>query len=173
MALEGEIHWCEGLFLQPHHLQMMQRNIGERFARQGRMLWSYPYGVLEAKISDDQLENMRVSFDRLRIIMPSGLEVNVPDNTNLPSLDIKQTFASTSGALTISVGVPIWYASRGNVVDKGDDQDWRANRTYIVTEIEKTDENSGENLKICVQSRSAGSVQFANLCIRYRTEEQQ
>jgi type VI secretion system protein ImpJ len=145
MAIEGEIHWCEGLFLQPHHLQLMQRNVIERFARQARMFWSYPYGLIEAKVSDDQLENMRVSFDRLRVIMPSGLEVNVPDNTNLPSLDIKQAFASTSGSLTISVGVPVWYSSRGNVIEKGDDQDWRTKRTYMVAEIERTDENTGEN----------------------------
>lgn len=145
MATEGEIHWCEGLFLQPHHLQLMQRNVIERFARQARMFWSYPYGLIEAKVSDDQLENMRVSFDRLHAIMPSGLEVNVPGNTNLPSLDIKQPFASTSSSLTISVGVPVWYSSRGNVIEKGDDQDWRTKRTYMVTEIERTDENTGEN----------------------------
>ncbi|HUV64531.1 MAG TPA: type VI secretion system baseplate subunit TssK [Sedimentisphaerales bacterium] len=145
MAIEGEIHWREGLFLQPHHLQIMQRNIQERFARQSRLTWSYPYGLIEARISDDQLENMRVSFDRLRAMMPSGLEVNVPDNAHLPSLDIKQAFASSGGALTISLGVPVWYRSRGNVVEKGDDQDWRAKRTYRVAEVEKTDENTGDN----------------------------
>lgn len=145
MAIEGEIHWCEGLFLQPHHLQTMQRNVLMKFTRQSRMLWTYPYGLIEARISDDQLENMRVSFDRLRAIMPSGLEVNVPDNAHLPSIDIKQAFASASGGLTISLGVPIWYRSRGNVVEKGDDQDWRAKRTYRVAEIEATDENTGDN----------------------------
>ena len=145
MSIKGEIHWCEGLFLQPHHLQIMQRNTFEKFTRQCRLFRSYPYGVIEAKVSDDQLENMRVSFDRLRVIMPSGFEVNVPDNTNLPSLDIKEAFASTSGALTISLGIPVWYPSRSNVIEKGDDQDWRAKRTYRVTEIEKTDENTGEN----------------------------
>lgn len=145
MAIEGEIHWCEGLFLQPHHLQIMQRNVLERFARQSRLIWSYPYGLIEARISDDQLENMRVSFDRLRAIMPSGLEVNVPDNAHLPSLDIKQAFASSSSALTISLGVPVWYHSRGNVIDKGDDQDWRAKRTYRVAEVERTDDNTGDN----------------------------
>jgi len=145
MAIEGDIHWCEGLFLQPQHLQVMQRNILEKFARQSRLIWSYPYGLIEARISDDQLENMRVSFERLRAIMPSGLEVNVPDNTNLPSIDIKEAFASTSNALTISLGIPVWYNSRGNVVDKGEDQDWRSKRTYRVTEIEKADENTGDN----------------------------
>lgn len=145
MAIESDIHWSEGLFLQPHHMQIMQRNFRETLAWQSRLIWSYPYGLIEARISDDQLENMRVSFDRLRAIMPSGLIVNVPENTHLPSLDIKQAFASSSGALTISLGVPVWYGSRGNVVDDEGDQDWRVKRTYRITEIERTDENTGDN----------------------------
>jgi type VI secretion system protein ImpJ len=145
MAIEGQIHWCEGLFLQPHHLQSMQKHIFDQFTRERRLGWNYPYGVIEARISDDELENMRVCFDRLRVIMPSGIEVNVPDNADLPSLDIKKAFASTSGSLTISLGVPVWYASRGNVVDKHGDGDWRSKRTYRVAEIERPDENTGEN----------------------------
>jgi type VI secretion system ImpJ/VasE family protein len=123
----------------------MQKHIFDQFTRERRLGWNYPYGVIEARISDDELENMRVCFDRLRVIMPSGIEVNVPDNADLPSLDIKETFASTSGSLTISLGVPVWYASRGNVVDKHGDGDWRSKRTYRVAEVERPDENTGEN----------------------------
>jgi len=145
MTIKGEIHWCEGLFLQPHHLQAMQRQILEKFTREHRLRWNYSYGVIEARISDDQLENMRVSFDKLRVIMPSGLDVNVPDNATLPALDIKEAFASSGGPITVSLGVPLWSHSRANVIEKGTDQDWRAKRMYHVTEIEKTDENTGEN----------------------------
>jgi type VI secretion system protein ImpJ len=145
MATKGEIHWCEGLFLQPHHLQSMQRHILEKLTKEHRLSWSYPYGMIEAKVSDDQLENMRVSFDRLRVVMPSGLEVNVPDNAIVPSLDIKEPFASSSGPLTISLGVPVWSASRGNVIEKGSGEDWRAKRTYRVSETERRDENTGAN----------------------------
>ncbi len=145
MTIKGEIHWCEGLFLQPHHLQSMQRHMLDKFTKERHLYWSYPYGVIEAKVSDDQLENMRVSFDRLRVVMPSGLEVDVPDNAHLPSLDIKEAYASSSGSLTISLGVPVWYPSRANVIEKGTEQDWRAKRTYRVAEIERPDENTGEN----------------------------
>ncbi len=144
MTIKGQIHWCEGLFLQPHHLQAMQRYFLENFTRERRLSWSYPYGVIEAKVSDDQLENMRVSFDRLRAIMPSGLEVNVPDNAHLPSLDIKEAFASSSGPLSISLGVPVWYPSRGNVIEKGS-EDWHTKHTYRIVEVERPDENTGEN----------------------------
>ena len=37
-----------------------------------------PIGVIEARLSRDELENKRVRFDKLRAIMPSGLEVNYP-----------------------------------------------------------------------------------------------
>ncbi|HUW18309.1 MAG TPA: type VI secretion system baseplate subunit TssK [Sedimentisphaerales bacterium] len=145
MSIRGQVHWCEGLFLQPHHLQSMQRDVFENFTRERRLYWSYPYGVIEAKISDDQMENMRVSFDKLRVIMPSGLDVNVPENASLPSLDIKEAFVSSSGRLTVSLGVPVWYPSRGNVIDKSAEQDWRTKRTYRVAEVERPDENTGEN----------------------------
>ncbi|MDH4240921.1 MAG: type VI secretion system baseplate subunit TssK [Phycisphaerae bacterium] len=145
MNIKGEIHWSEGLFLQPHHLQSMQRQILEKFTREHRLRWNYPYGVIEMKVSDDQLENMRVSFDRLRVIMPSGLEVNVPDSATLPSLDIKKAFASSGAPITVSLGVPLWSPSGGNVIEKSTDQDLRAKRMYHVTEIERPDENTGEN----------------------------
>ena len=146
MTIKGQIHWCEGLFLQPHHLQSMQKYMLDKFTIERRLYWNYAYGVTEAKVSDDELENMRV-------IMPSGLEVNVPDNADLPSLDIKEAFASSSGSLTISLGVPLWYASRANVIEKSTEDDWRIKRLYRVTEIERPDENTGENPQMILVRR--------------------
>ncbi len=145
MTIKGQIHWCEGLFLRPHHLQYMQNRILENFAKERRLYWYYPYGVLEMRISDDELENMRVSFDRLSVVMPSGLEVSVPDNAYLPSLDIKEAFASSSGPLTVSLGVPTWSLSQGNVIDKDIEQDWRVKRRYRLAQLERPDENTGDN----------------------------
>lgn len=145
MAIEGEIHWHEGLFLQPHHLQFMQRQMFEKLRTEHRLSWTYSYGLIEARISDDQLESMLIAFDRLRIIMPSGLDVDVPRNASLPSLDITKAFAESSSPLTISLGVPMWSVSRGNVVQETEGQDWRAKRIYRQIEIERNDENTGED----------------------------
>lgn len=145
MAISGQIHWGEGLFLQPHHLQFMQKYTLDKFVRERRLCWNYPYGVIEARISNDELENKRVCFDQLIVIMPSGLEVNFPDNADIPSLDIKKAFNSSSGSLNISLGVPIWYASRANVIEKRGDEDWKIKHIYRIAEIERTDENTGEN----------------------------
>src|SRR3954453_12888306 len=92
----GQIHWHEGLFLQPHHLQTMQRQLIDAATAERRLAWPYPYGVVESKLSSDALSNMLVQFDKLRLIMPSGTVVDVPDSADLPPLDIKSAFASSS-----------------------------------------------------------------------------
>src|SRR5437762_1728630 len=121
-----KIHWQEGLFLQPHHLQRMQKGVEGDIASERRLGWSYPYGVIEARLSRDALANKRILFDKLRAIMPSGLEVNHPVAAELPSLDISQAFAKGSGTFKILLGVPVWHEGRANTVPVTQDADTRA-----------------------------------------------
>lgn len=143
----AQVHWHEGLFLQPHHFQHLQRQLVVGAAGERRLSMSFPYGVVEASLSGDALENMLVRFDRLRVIMPSGLMVNFPDNTDLPALDIKRRFSGGSGSFTVCLAVPLWYATRGNTIERTGEDDWRVKRLYRVAEVEKPDENTGENLR--------------------------
>jgi type VI secretion system protein ImpJ len=142
-----KIHWQEGLFLQPHHLQRMQKSFEDEIASERRLTWPYPYGVIEARLSRDELENKRIRFDKLRVIMPSGLEVNYPAAAELPSLDIAQAFSKGAGSFTISLGVPLWQNSRANTVPLAHDADTRVKLLYRVGEVECHDENTGENPK--------------------------
>jgi type VI secretion system ImpJ/VasE family protein len=142
-----KIHWQEGLFLQPHHFQRMQKSLEDEIASERRLAWPYPYGVVEARLSRDELENKRVRFDKLRAIMPSGLEVNYPAAAELPSLDIAQAFSKGAGSFTVSLGVPLWQESRANTVPVTHDADTRVKLLYRIGEIECHDENTGENPK--------------------------
>lgn len=139
-----QVHWHEGLFLQPHHLQAMQRLVMDRSSRDRRLGRAYPYGLIEAKLSTDELENMRVRFDRLRVVMPGGIEIDAPGNTDLPSLDITERFSSSTASFTVSLGVPLWHEKRSNSLEIGE-TDWRIKRLYRIEETETPDENSGDN----------------------------
>jgi type VI secretion system protein ImpJ len=142
-----QIHWHEGLFLQPHHLQRMQRGIQDQIHAERQLAASHPYGLIEARLSRDELENMRIRFDRLRAIMPSGLVVNFPENAEVPSLDIKQALAKSVAGFKVLLGVPLWQNVRANTVGTGTEADPRAKLIYRVAETECPDENTGENPK--------------------------
>ncbi|MHC5001566.1 MAG: type VI secretion system baseplate subunit TssK [Planctomycetota bacterium] len=141
----GEVHWEEGLFLQPHHLQWMQHRSMQQQGVERRTFNPYPYGLIEASVSRDQLENLLVRFDTLRVIMPSGLYVHVGPggNADLPAVDITKTFQASSQPLVVKLGVPLWYPDRANTVDGTGD--WRVKRLFRVDEVERPDENTGEN----------------------------
>jgi type VI secretion system ImpJ/VasE family protein len=145
MAKAGQVHWYESLFLQPHHLQLMQRSLMDQTVAERQLSWAYPYGMIECKVSADELANMRVRFDRLRVVLPSGVVVDVPDGAELPSLDIKGAFEASSGAFLIYLGVPLWVAHRANSIENPQKDDWRTKRIYLVEEISRPDENTGEN----------------------------
>jgi len=142
-----QIHWHEGLFLQPHHLQRLQKNLFDLVDLERSLVWPYAYGVVEARLSRDELENKRIRFDRLRVIMPSGIEIDFPRNAELPSIDIKQSFANHPAGFTISLALPLWVDRRANTLDPARGVDARAKLIYCVNETEFTDENTGENPK--------------------------
>jgi len=153
MGMTEAVHWHEGLFLQPHHLQAHQRYVQGRIVGERRLGWAYPYGLIEARLSADALENGFIQFDRLRLVMPGGLEVNVPDNADLPALSIKEALAASPGSLVLSIGVPHWHAGRANTIERSGAEDWRVTRLYRVAELERADENTGENTQTLLVRR--------------------
>src|ERR1700739_499713 len=147
-----QVHWHEGLFLLPHHLQHLQRGFSDNSSAERRLNWAHPYGLVEARLSSDDLENMRIRFDHLHAVMPSGQEVRFPRDAELAALDIKQAFESR-GRFVVYLALPLWLDSRANCMPPGHTVDDRAKILYRVVETEVADENTGENAKAMLLRR--------------------
>lgn len=140
------VHWHEGLFLQPHHLQTMQRATQTEIRALRSLLLPFAYGVVDAKLSYDDLANGRLRFNRLHVIMPGGQEVRFPEDAQLPSLDIRAEASRGAGQLEVFLSVPLWVKSRANAFRIGEPPDPRVKLLYIPSEArDMADENTGEN----------------------------
>ena len=139
------IHFNEGLFLQQHHLQILQRNIFSRLEGSRSLTFSFGYGLIEAQLSAESLKNQIVRFDRLAAIMPSGLEVRCPEIADIPAISIKQAMESRAGTLTVFLAVPLWNPDRANAVSGTGPDDWMVKSLYRTAEIQRPDENTGQN----------------------------
>jgi type VI secretion system ImpJ/VasE family protein len=145
MSAVDQVHWHEGLFLQPHHLQAMQRRVVELNAATRSLPFPYHYGLIAAQLAPDAVQNRQVRFERLRLVLRSGMEIDVPGNTDLPPLELGNAFESATEPLTVSIGIPIWYPTRGNALEPGSTLDGKAKRIYRVSEVQSVDENTGLN----------------------------
>jgi type VI secretion system ImpJ/VasE family protein len=143
------IHWHEGLFLQPHHLQVTQRQLQVEIRAARTLLKPFGFGVIEARLSHDDLADGRIRFERLKAIMPSGQEVSYPEDANLPALDIKAELARGGGALEVLLAVPLWTNNRANAFRPGERIDSRTKLVYIPEEAQDVaDENTGDNPQV-------------------------
>jgi type VI secretion system ImpJ/VasE family protein len=143
------VHWHEGLFLQPHHLQAMQRRLQVDIRAARALLAPYCYGVIESRLSYDDLADGRIRFERLSAIMPSGQEISFPDDTSLPALDIKTELARGAASLLVLLAVPLWAKNRANAFRQGDRPDPRVKLLFIPEESRETnDENTGDNPQV-------------------------
>ncbi len=140
------VHWHEGLFLQPHHLQVMQRRLHSDIRAERKLRHPYAFGVIESRLSPDDLADGRVRFERLRAIMPSGQEIIFPEDASLPQLDVKAELTKSGTGLDVLLAVPLWDKDRANAFRLGESADPRVKLLYMPVEArELADENTGEN----------------------------
>ena len=144
MSKSDLVHWQEGLFLQPHHLQLMQSSLISAIGNERQLANPYPYGVVSSKVSLDALESKIVKFDNLKVVMPSGYVVDTEINCTLPSLDIKKKFNNSKKAFTVFLALPFWQPDQANTLEDMNGET-RIKRVFTVKEIEKNDENTGIN----------------------------
>jgi type VI secretion system protein ImpJ len=145
--MSSHVHWHEGLFLLPHHLQRLQRSVYEEATTNRRLLRSYPAGVVEMQLSPDELANFRLRFERLLAILPSGLVIDFPDNTDLPAFDLKPLFSTGGTTFDLHLAVPLWQPKRANAFAVGEAADARAKLLFKPVEVTLADENTGDNPK--------------------------
>ena len=149
MYLKDNIHWHEGLFLQPHHMQMSQKSIIDGFNASNRYAFSYSTGLIHSKISKEMLEVGQLKFDELQLIMPSGLYVDIEKNAVLNSVDIKDIMEHETRFVDIYLGIPLWGKEKANTYTayKEDGEVVTLSRIYELCESKFNDENTGEKPK--------------------------
>jgi len=166
MTTPIQVHWHEGLFLLPHHLQLLQRQVHDAAGAERALGWAYPYGVVDARLSGDALERGEVRFERLRAIMPDGTEVDAPGNADLRPLDVKRHLGAE--AVTVYLALPSYDASGANALEIGRDDPLVRSR-FRVAKTAVKDENAGDNpqdlllrrlnVRLLVQGEDASGLQ--------------
>lgn len=142
MRFEENIHWAEGLFLQPHHLQRLQRSLQLRGRLERSFYLPHTCGLIDFEIDNEALDNFRVVVKRISAVMPSGEEISMPGNAVLPPLDLSDLLKEHRDEFTVYLALPLWTEYDANLCEEAD---CRAKRLYSIHETLVRDENSGDN----------------------------
>ena len=95
MHFTPPVHWAEGLFLQPQHLQRFQQNVAHDNYTLFALHQPYPYGVIELELNEDALSEQRVEVTKLKAVLSDGTLLDVPHNATIAPLQLTSELART------------------------------------------------------------------------------
>jgi type VI secretion system protein ImpJ len=134
------VHWNEGMFLRPHHLQAAQRYTSEQLHRSSQFDQHYNWGLRAIDLDPEALANHRLVVRSLQIRLRDGTIVSVPEDGELPEINLKPVLASDS-TTTIFLAVPVVHLGRANLAGERPVEGGR----YLVDALNLEDENTGLN----------------------------
>lgn len=140
MRFESDIHWSEGLFLQPHHFQQLQRSVHQHIRNERNLMLPYSCGLIDFEIDTDALNNSRVVLKHFSAVMPNGEELSMPGNTKISPLDVSQELHSHAQEIMVYLALPNWSELEANLTESVLDK-----RQFMCVETMVCDENSGDN----------------------------
>lgn len=148
------VHWYEGLFLQPHHLQATDRRWTETVHLAQRWDSPYHYGLHAIELSKDALANFQFQVHRVQARMRDGTLVDVGAGQELDRVDVKDAVSSLTNAMAdieqafekesvirVFIGVPKLSLGRANVAAA----DTSVPTRYTEAKLQAADESRGGN----------------------------
>jgi type VI secretion system protein ImpJ len=78
MSLHSRVVWTEGLFLQPQHLQQLERRVDHLIALQAAMQAPLTWGFAELELDDAALSLGKLAVVKARGVLPDGTGFDVP-----------------------------------------------------------------------------------------------
>ncbi|GMU83068.1 MAG: hypothetical protein AMXMBFR47_29390 [Planctomycetota bacterium] len=159
MKFWPEVHWSEGQFLRPHHLQAAFRQVDTLRAAGLHALQPYAWGFLSLDLARESIESNLIEIRACELVLRDGTLVKVPENCSVDPRDFKKALDQSSGAMPVWFGVPELQTVRSNIQAPGELLDGRSPR-YAIDLSERYDENTGENPQSIEVRRMRGAVFF-------------
>ena len=134
--MSGFVHWHEGMFLGPHHLQAGEAAVRDRVGRGETWHASHPYGLTECELDLDGLVDGVLRVPRVRARFRDGAHLLTPGNASLDPLPVPPAAFAGGAPLTVHLAVPRADGGRSNVAADPAD-----NARYLLDRREVEDEN--------------------------------
>jgi len=153
-----EVHWSEGMFLRPHHLQAGQRWV-ETVLRTGLdAIRPYAWGFLDLQVAREPLENFTLRLDTCVVRMKDGSWVRIPENTEVGPLNFAKQFEVAGGVLDVHLGIPQMQEVRANSVSLEQPEQSDGTPRYVPHPVKRRDENTGANPQLVYVRQMRGRV---------------
>lgn len=129
------VHWEEGMFLGPQHLQAAQRFEARQRHLFARSAMRFNWGLSALDLNAEALRNHRFEALSLRAFLRDGTMIDLPNDGSVPVSDFRPALEQSS-PLMVWLAVPSMQPGRANATDRP------ADRRFVLETLATEDENA-------------------------------
>ena len=134
-----QVHWHEGMFLRPQHMQAADRHWHESVKDSEEWFHPFTWGIRSIEIERDEIGCGYFTLNRCQARFRDGTKITIPDEGTVDTVELKASLLE-SEVVTIYLAVPEFQPGRANVAEA---QSANGPRYYLDQE-KCSDENTGE-----------------------------
>jgi len=145
MARHHKVVWYEGMNLDPHHFQQVDRSHQAVLNYRMRALVRYDWGFFELKINKESLAQGQFALEKCQGVAPDGSIFDMPGADRLPKARaIAEFFPPTATKVDVFLAIRAERAT-GNNCQIEDSRDGATDSRLIMEVRDLNDDNSGAN----------------------------
>lgn len=115
MEFQRPLFWHQGLFLQPQHFQLTDRNVQSLLIPYRKYQTPHFWGVYEMTVQSASLETRSFELASGTFLFPDGTHVVLPGNAVIESRSFEEGWVAGGKPFTIYLGLKKWNDSGANV----------------------------------------------------------
>lgn len=135
------VHWSEGMFLQPHHLQAAERHARDMLSASEEWYHPYAWGFRSILIDRDALQSRRFVLEGCEARFRDGSRLAIPEMGRPEPLPLDDRLVGRRGGVKVCLAIPRWRMREGRPNVGGETDGAR----YWVQNRDVEDENTGDN----------------------------
>lgn len=104
--VDRPVYWHQGLFLQPHHFQILEQRMADALAPMVAHITPYFWGLASGAVNEAALAAGRLELDGITVLFPSSHEmISLPGNAVCAGRQVSVASIPVDGTLTAYVGI--------------------------------------------------------------------
>jgi len=131
-----QVHWYEGMFLQPHHFQL--NNLSRAFDNyENTRHQPFWWGISHLDINETALKGGRLKIQSASLRLYNGIWLNIPDNAIIDDKDFSNELKDAENTLGVWIGI----------IDQQHPRNSGVYHPFLIKDMRVKDENTGDNEK--------------------------
>lgn len=134
-----QVHWYEGMFLNPHHFQAADRHAQAAWRTSEDWFHLFNWGLRSIDLDRDAIPNYAFALRSCEARFKDGTKLSIPEDAIADPIELREALSGPEGEVTVFLAVPTLQKGRANVEERPTADGPR----YSVETIEVADENTG------------------------------